>query len=89
MFKVVVLTFLLVGCSKTIIPQTATQFQVVSYAQLTAVTGDVYTACQEKVLTKETCVSLFDKINTAKLIIDSGVGVEKAADLLTYIRSKL
>jgi len=89
MYKILILVVLLVGCSKTIIPQTETQFQVVSYAQIAVTATDVYTACQGKILTKETCVDLFDKINTAKSIIDSGVGVENAANLLTYIRSKL
>ena len=89
MYKIIVLVVLLTGCSKAIIPQTETQFQVVSYAQLTATTEDVHSACQEKILTKETCVDLFDKIVTVKSIIDSGVGVENATKLLTYIRSKL
>ena len=77
------------GCSETVIPQTPIQFQTVSYAQLYNITLDVHNACQERVISKETCVDLFDNINSAKIIIDSGLGAEKAADILTYIRSKL
>jgi len=77
------------GCSKTIIPQTGNQFQVVSYSQLADVTKDVTAACKAKVLKRSTCIQFATKLRTAKSLIDSEAGTDKAADILNYIRSKL
>lgn len=92
MYRVMFALFLLTmldGCSKTVIPQTGNQFQVVSYSQLTDVTKDVTAACEAKVLDKSTCIQFATKLHTVKGLIDSEKGTDKAAEILNYIRSKL
>lgn len=89
MYKLLIIPFLLIGCSKTIIPETGNQVQVVMYSELTNLTLDVSKVCREKVISKETCTDLHSKLSTAKNIIDSEGGTNKAADILNYVRSKL
>ena len=92
MFKIgniMVLLVLMTGCATEVVPKTTAQMQVVSYAELTAITNDVYEACQIRVLSKDTCTDLFEKIKAAKTIIDAGLGLETAADILIKIKEKL
>lgn len=89
MFRILIITLTLTACSKTIIPETPVQLKVITYAQIASLASDVYVACQERVLTKETCTTLWNNIRTAKSIVDSGVGVETASDILNKVRSKL
>ena len=86
MFRVLILSLLLVGCSSTIVPKTHKQVQVVGYAQLVSVTLEVHEACASKILVKETCADLSEKIKTAKRLIDSN---QPALDIIDLIRSKL
>ena len=89
MYKLLIIPFLLIGCSKTIIPETGNQVQVIMYSELTNLTIDVSEVCREKIIPKETCSDLYSKLSTAKSIIDGEVGTDKAADILNYVRSKL
>lgn len=89
LIQVLSLTIVLCACSKTIIPETPIQMQTVSYAQIASIAVDVYNACQSKLLSKDNCISMYENIETAKVIVDSGVGLEEASELLNNIRSQL
>lgn len=89
-FLTVILSLLLVACvSSEVQPETTAQMQVVSYAELTALTIDVTEACESRILSKNTCVDMYESIQAAKLIIDTGVGMETAADIMNKIKEKL
>lgn len=88
MFALLILT-LLEGCSKTIIPETGNQFQVVTYSQIADTARDVKAACEEEILTKDTCTLLATKLRVAKDIVDNDKGIDEAVGILTFIRSKL
>ena len=83
------MVFFISGCSSNIIPETGNQFQVVGYSQLISVTQDVNKSCRAELLTKKLCADLLEKIRTAASLIDSDRNSGKAAELITYIRSKL
>jgi hypothetical protein len=86
MFKILILVALLSACTANIIPQTVKQAQTSSYAQLISVTQEVYTACSEKLLSKDTCITMYNNIEAAKVIVDSG---ESADIILSAIKSQL
>jgi hypothetical protein len=86
MFRILILVALLSACTETIVPQTVKQTQVVGYAQLTSITQDVYTACAEKLLSKDTCITMYNNIEKAKILIDTG---ESADLIINTIRSQL
>ena len=87
MFRILLLTIILSGCSSNIIPETGNQIKVAGYAQLISVTLELHEACKSRIITKETCIDLRDRLQTAEGLI--GEHSNRAADLLTYIRSKL
>jgi len=87
MFRILLLTVILSGCTSNIIPETGNQIKIVGYSQLISVTLEVHEACKSKVITKETCIDLHDRLQTAEGLI--GEHSNRAADLLTYIRSKI
>lgn len=92
MYRTMIALFVLViltGCSKTVIPETGNQVQVVLYAQIADTAKDVKVACEEKLLKKAQCIQFATSLHTAKSLVDSEGGTETVSDIIEYIRGKL
>lgn len=90
MFRILALsTLILAGCTKTVVPQTANQLEVVTYSELISVTNDVSAACKNRILTKDTCADLAKKLRSVKAAVDNEVVTELTMEAFNYVRGKL
>jgi hypothetical protein len=80
------MVFFITGCTTPVVPKTVKQIQLASYAELAQITVDVRDACSERLITKDTCIDLSDKLKTAARLIDIN---QPASDIIELIRSTL